>query len=516
MQTDAPEAMTDTQKRILLVVLVPLFMSLLSVSIVNVVLPALQGSLGASTTALQWVLTGYTLSFGMVLVAAGRAGDLFGPGRIFFVGLVLFALGSLGAGLAPDPLFLNIARVVMGFGSGLLSPPTVGLIQQYFRGGQRARAFGAFGSVVGVSVAIGPVLGGVFIALLGDAWGWRVAFLVNVPIAIAAMITAFVWFPRSAWFPFPSETPGGQAVAPTAGATEAGAGGTAGARGTSAGSGASAAASGRKARPDFDPIGTVILAAATLAVMMPFLERSAGAWIYALLPVGVVLVVVWVWWESRYKRRGGTPMVDLVLFRTRSFANGSLLVALYFMGATSIWVILALYMQSGHGMSALAVGLIGLPSAIASAVSAMASGRYVMRIGRPLVLLGVVVAVLGMASSILVVVLFEHGRASIWWLLLTLTFIGLAQGMVISPNQTLTLVKVPIAYAGSAGGIMQTGQRVGTAIGIAVISALFFVVQEHAGWGAGIVYAYVAVAAIMILAGIVGFVDWRQGRRADH
>lgn len=199
--------MTQVQKRILLVALVPLFMSLLSVSIINVVLSAIAADLGASTSALQWVLTGYALSFGVVLVAAGRAGDVFGRAQLFILGVSLFGLSSLVAGLAPEPLTLNIARVFMGFGSGLLNPQVVGLLQQYFQGPQRGRAFGLMGTIVGLSVAIGPVLGGVFIAVFGDDLGWRASFLVNVPFAILAAIFAKTWLPQTAWHPVAGADP---------------------------------------------------------------------------------------------------------------------------------------------------------------------------------------------------------------------------------------------------------------------------------------------------------------------
>src|SRR5699024_1629964 len=209
---------------------------------VNVILPDMQRSIGASNSAIQWVLSGYTLAFGVFLVAAGRAGDLFGRGRLFVIGVGVFALGSLIAGLSPDPLVLNIARI---------------------------------------SVGIGPVLGGGLIAVLGDEWGWRSAFLINVPIALAAIVLGKVWLPKSAWF----------------------------------GSGAEPDPRDRH-RADFDPVGLVLLAFGTLLIMLPFLERSAGAWIYALVPAGAAIVFGWVKWENRYARRGGSPMVDMQMFRT--------------------------------------------------------------------------------------------------------------------------------------------------------------------------------------------------------
>src|SRR5690554_491160 len=232
-----PEDTPDPRRwRILAVLLVAIFMSLVGVSIINVVLPAIQVGLDASESDLQSALTGYALTFGVVLVAAGRAGDVFGRGPLFIVGVALFTLSSVAAWLAPDPASLNIARVIQGLGSGLLNPQAVGMIQQYFRGAERGRAYGALGSVVGVSVAIGPVLGGLIIALLGEGPGWRWTFLVNVPIGALAIVLALRWFPRPMRIP----------------------------------KDISAQASSR----DLDPVGAVLLSLAMLALLLPFVERD--------------------------------------------------------------------------------------------------------------------------------------------------------------------------------------------------------------------------------------------------
>lgn len=476
---DDEAPLTHEQRWILAVALVPLFMSLVSVSIVNVVLPSIQTSIGASDTGLQWVLTGYTLAFGVLLVPAGRLGDLHGRGRLFVLGVGLFGLASLTAGFAPDATVLNIARVCMGFGSGLLNPQTIGLIQQFFRGQQRGLAFGAFGAMVGVSVAIGPVLGGVLIALLGPDWGWRAAFLVNVPIAAVGITVALSRLPASAWRALPEAL----------------------------GTGTS------RRRPDIDPVGIVLLAAATLAVMLPFLLAEGSGTTWLLLAVAAALLLLWIRWEARYKARGGAPMVDLELFRTQSFSYGSLLIGLHFMGMTSVWVVIALYLQMGLGYSALQAGLVGLPSAVLSAVSAAIAGRYVVQVGRRIVLGGIATLLLGLIASAAVILAHASSGSSIWWLLLSMSFVGLGQGSVVSPNQTLTLKQVPLPYAGSAGGILQTGQRIGTSIGIAAITALFFGVRTSHGWTAGAVTAIVAIAVIVSLAGVVGIADRVRERR---
>ena len=467
-------SMTQTQRRILVIGLVPLFMSLLSVSSINVVLPAIATGIGASTSALQWVLTGYALSFGVVLVAAGRAGDVFGRSQLFMIGVGLFGLSSLVSGIAPDPLILNIARVFMGLGSGLLNPQVVGLIQQYFQGPPRGRAFGLMGTTVGLSVAIGPVLGGALIALLGDEFGWRASFLVNVPFAIASLVLARAWFPPGAW------------------------------RGI--------AADDDEHRRDLDPVGVVLLGLGVLLVLLPFVESSVGWFIWLTLPLGLFAIWVWTKWERRYAARGRPPMVDLDLFGIRSFSSGSFIITLYFLGVTSVWVLVAMYMQQGLGHSALAAGMIGLPAALMSAISADVSGRFVFQIGRRLVVWGVLMCLFGLASTIAVVVLLSQGIGSEWWMLLTLAFIGTAQGMVISPNQTLTLQEVPLRYAGSSGGVLQTGQRIGTSMGLAIMTALAFAVTAVSNWHMGMVSAFAAIAVVVALAGLVGLSEVRRGR----
>ncbi|WP_276584640.1 MFS transporter [Brevibacterium permense] len=473
--------MTQTQKRILLIGLVPLFMSLLSVSSINVVLPSIAADIDASTSALQWVLTGYALSFGVVLVAAGRAGDVFGRGQLFAIGVGLFGLSSLVAGIAPDPLTLNISRVTMGLGSGFLNPQVVGLLQQYFQGPPRGRAFGLMGTTVGLSVAIGPVLGGSLIALFGSDLGWRATFLVNVPFAIASLILARAWLPAGAWRP---------AVDQNAKNSDGG--------------------------KDLDPVGVTLLGVGVLLILLPFVESSLGWFIWLSLPIGIGMIWVWARWERRYARLGRPPMVDLDLFRTRSFSNGSIIIALYFLGVTSVWVLVAMYMQQGLGHTALAAGMIGLPAALCSAVSADVSGRFVFQIGRRLVVWGIALCLVGLVATIAVVALLSQGIGSEWWMLLTLAFIGTAQGMVISPNQTLTLQEVPLRYAGSAGGVLQTGQRIGTSMGLAIMTALAFSITAVSNWHWGMMGAFVAIAVIVILAGIVGLIEVRRGgpRRA--
>lgn len=483
--------------RILAVLLVTMFMSLIGVSVVNVVLPSLQSSLGASQSDIQWVLAGYALTFGVVLVAAGRAGDVFGRGALFIAGVAVFTLSSVAAGLAPDPLSLNIARFIQGVGSGLANPQVLGMIQQYFRGAERGRAYGAMGTMVGFSVAIGPLLGGMLIAWLGPDTGWRATFLVNVPVGVLAIVLALRWFPRPmstrAALPLPlpqsHSAPGAERR-------------TVRRTGSRIGSHA-----------DLDPIGSTLLGLGVLAILLPFVQGRESSWVWWLLPGGLAMIAGWVAWERNYAARGKAPMVDLELFRIGSFTFGTLIAGLYFVGITSVWVLVAIYVQDGQGFTALDAGLLGLPAALCAAASSHLAGLRVMEYGRKIVIIGILCALFGLLSSIVVIELHAAGHVGLWWLLGTLAFVGIAQGAIIAPNQALTMLEVPAEHSGSAGGVMQTSQRIGTAVGIAMMTAIFFATRAATAWDTAMSVGLAAIAVVVLITLLVALADQRRRTR---
>ena len=473
----ARDATAPEHQRLLPTLLIPAFVTLLAVSSVNVILPAVSQDLSAGTAGLQLVVSGYSLVFGVVLVPAGRAGDVMGRGRIFVIGMILFGVGSLASGLAPDVVTLNLARVVMGVGSGLLNPQVSGMIQQFYSGESRGRAFGLFGAVIGVSVAVGPVLSGGLIGWLGDDWGWRASFLINVPLVLLGVWAAHRYLPDSAWH----RQDGGSAAG--------------------------------RGRVDLDPVGMVLLAAGTLLIMIPFMEASAGAWVWCLEAAGIGIVSAWVAWERRYRARGGAPMVDLSLLTIPSFAYGSLAIAVYFLGYTSVWIIVAQYVQAGLGSTALVSGAVGVPAALAGSVAAAVAGRRVIRVGRVMVLGGMAAGMAGLLASVGIIHMHARAGWSPWWLTLTLLLLGVGQGLVVSPNQTLSLVDVPLEYAGAAGGILQTGERIGTSIGVAAITGLTFRVSHSSGWDVAAQAGLLAVVAAISVSAAVAAVDLRLAAR---
>lgn len=204
-------------------------------------------------------------------------------------------------------------------------------------------------------------------------------------------------------------------------------------------------------------------------------------------------------------------MVDLAIFAIPSFTRGSTIALLYFLGMTSVWVLVALYLQIGTGKSALQTALVGVPAALTAAVAASWAGRRVDRRGRQLVIGGLGLALVGVVGSIVVALLQAGGHISEWWLVLSLVFVGAAQGSVISPNQTLALADVPLAYAGSPGAVMQTGQRIGTSVGIAVItSATFTVLGATGSWPAALSTGFGLIGVIVLVALVFAVRDRRE------
>jgi EmrB/QacA subfamily drug resistance transporter len=454
--------------RALIVVLVAGFMVLLDVSIVNVALPSIARGLGADDSDLQWVVSGYALAFGLVLVAGGRIGDARGRRPTLMIGLAIFTLASAACGLARSPVMLIIARLVQGVGGGLVTPQNAGLIQNLFRGAERGRAFGLFGAVVGVSTAIGPLLGGLLIQFGGAQEGWRWIFFVNLPVGIVAMILAVRTVPHRR--------------------------------------------RQKGERTDYDPVGAVVLGLATLLVLLPFVESRtwSGGLKWTLLVPAALLGVLFVRWERRYRRRGREPMVDLALFGRRSYTFGAAVALAYFVGFTGVFFIYALFLQDGMGYTALQSGLASTPFALGSAVGAWLGGRVITRIGSRLVAAGLVLVIVGLLASWVAIGLVDSPAVG-WAVAGPFLVAGLGSGLVIAPNQTLALSEVPPRQGGAAGGVLQTGQRIGSAAGIAAVGSLYYSRLASTGGdfsaavrdGFVLIVAFVGVALAIAIADIV-------------
>lgn len=492
---------TYDRRKMLIVLLVPLMMALVQVSSVNNALPALGAALDATDAHLQWVLSGYALAIGIVLVPAGRLGDVLGRSSMFVIGLTIFTISSLAVGLAPNPLVLNILRIVQGAGAGMFFPQISGLIIEYFAGHARAKAFSLMGLVISMSVAVGPVMSGALIGWFGDDIGWRSGFIINVPLGVLGVVLAFKWLPfgkeRRTIGPHHDEAQHEYEEREEA---------------------AGRHASRKKGKLDLDPVGALVFAIAILAIMIPFMTSASG-WIWALLPAGMGLMVAWYVWEKRYKARGHFPMVDLHLFSIRTFTYSTLTAAMLFLGATSVMVVLAIFLQDGIGVSALEVGLIMLPNAILSGYASIWSGKRAVDHGRGVQVFCIVLVLLSILGMTAVVWGMEHGL-SYWWMIAPTLLLGWGFGAFGAANQTTAMMDVPHAHGGTAGGIIQAGQRIATAVGTAIVTAVFFFGQTARGglrdWYFGISLAFILASILTIVALGVSFLFWREGYHDRH
>jgi EmrB/QacA subfamily drug resistance transporter len=468
-----PRTAPDARRwRALSVSLVAAFMVLLDVSIVNVALPSIEREFGVSPGIVQWVVSGYALTFGLALVPAGRLGDTLGRRRMFLIALSAFVVTSALTGAAQTTAWLLTARLLQGVAGGMLIPQNVGLIQDLFRGGARARAFGVLGSVVGLATATGPVVGGLILALAGPPDGWRWVFYVNVPIGLLALVLAARLVPASAPAP---------------------------AQGT-----------------QLDLVGSLLLGAGVLGLLLPVvLTESGGAtWPWWLVLPALILLVIFGWWEVRAAAQGRSPLLDPTLFRTSGFAPGSLIALVYFAGFTGIWLVLALFFQDGMGYSPLHSGLAVTPFALGSALSAVFAGRAVPRCGRRLPVTGLLTVGVGILAAALIL-RNVGGNAAAWATAGPLLVAGIGGGMVMSPNTTLTLESVPEVMAGAAGGALQTAQRVGGAMGTALLASVYFHALTSSGgdFGAAVSDTLLCTAGFMFFALVLAVAEIGRRRR---
>jgi EmrB/QacA subfamily drug resistance transporter len=427
-------AMSDKDKRrAFWVCVVVAAITILDLSKVNVALPSIETALGASSTQLQLIVSGYVLTFGLILVPAGRLGDQRSRKALFLIGLTVFTLASIACAVAPTAELLLASRLLQGVAAGIQMPQVIGLIQQLFRGPERGRAFGLFGAMIGIATAFGPTLGGLMIALGGAEDGWRYIFWMNVPLGIVALILAWRVLPATSRSTY--------------------------------------------GRLDFDPIGIGIFGVTVLALMWPFLFTTGATtddpnrwW---LLVVFVLAAAAFVAWERRYAASGRAPLVPLRLFRISSFRNGTMLATVYFAAMPAMFLVTTLYLQLGLGLAPVFAGMVTIGFALTSAIASWRGGILVERYGRSLVVLGLAILLVGL-GVLMAAAILTPPELTPYVMAAALLIGGTGGGFVISPNQTLTLNDIPPLEGGLAGSVGQLGQRIGTAIGTAVALSLFY------------------------------------------
>ncbi len=428
--TTAEDAPDPKRWAALAIVLLAAFMDLLDVTIVNVAVPSIQTDLHAGYSAIEWVTAGYALSFAALLISGGRLGDIFGRKKLLMIGMAGFTVASLLCGVAVSPGMLITARVLQGCMAALMVPQVLAIIHVAFPASERGKVFGMYGSIGGLAVLSGPILGGVFVNANLFGWDWRPIFLVNIPVGILGCVAA-------AYYVSESRSPNA---------------------------------------PRLDIVGVVLATLAVLLLVYPLTEgrdRGWPAWVFLMMGASVVMTVVFVLYERRLTARGGTPLIVLSLFSARSFAGGFSVNLLFNLTYGTFFLMSALYMQVGLGWSALHAGLTGVPFFLGLAISAGAAVQFLTpKFGRKVMFAGGILLVAGTLVYLLAVNRYMIGIHS-WEMGPALFVMGLGMGLIVAPLVDFALTDVPHESAGSASGVLSTTQQLGNSIGIALVAALF-------------------------------------------
>jgi MFS family permease len=441
----------------------------LNMFIVTIALPSMRDGIGATEAQTSLIVTGYSSAFSVCLITGGRLADLYGRRFIYMIGIVGFTLGSLCAGLAPNPIFLIVGRIAQGIFGALMVPPVLASLRSLFRQDEIPGALSIYGTGVGVAVAGGQLLGGVLIAANIAGLGWRAPFLINVPIGIALIIAALALVPES----------------------------------------------GGSEKPRLDIIGVTLLSAALGCFVVGLsLGREHGwpAWVLGMIAASPLLLALFFVFEKRIAREGGMPLIDPSLLRIKSFSRG-LIVAILFFFTMPFYIFFSIYLQAGLGEGALAAGLAVLPYGVANFLGPLSATRAPAKLRRHLFGLGMGLQIIVGYAGVGLCAWTQTGGIPLF---IALFAGGFGQGVAMPEMIHTILGDIPPAHTGLAAGAMNSTLQIGVAVSVASIGSLFFVIL---GGGTGAVaYGHalgITMAAICVmLTGSMVLGILNQARRA--
>ncbi|MCM2506050.1 MFS transporter [Aureimonas altamirensis] len=427
------------------------FVTIFDLFVVNVAIPSMRVELGASLSQIGFIVAGYELAFGVLLVTGGRLGDLYGRRRLFIFGMAGFTFASLLCGIAPTVEVLIGARVAQGLAAALLFPQVYASIRVNFSGDDSRRAFGFLGMTLGLAAIAGQILGGFLVEANLFDLGWRTIFLINVPIGIFAILMAR----------FIPET-----LSPE--------------------------------RPVLDWPGVALVSLGLTLLLVPLVEAPTYGWtlwsFLALAAAAILLVAFYRHQEGR-RKAGHQPLVDMALMRQPRFAQGGLLVLLIYSTASSFFLCFALLVQTGFGLSPFEAGSVFVPCSIAFVILSLSAPRLIARFGTPAIAIGALVY--AVSFGVLIGQVWIAGaHLVVAHLIPALIVIGGAQAMIMTPLLNLVLGFVEERQAGMASGVISTLQQVGAALGVAAVGILFGAALDAGSDGQAALYATAFVSGM--------------------
>ncbi|MEE1755815.1 MFS transporter [Streptomyces sp. SP18CS02] len=407
------------------------FMDLVDVTIVNIAIPSIEQDLSASFGAIQWITAGYALAFAAGLVTGGRLGDIYGRKRLFLIGMAGFTVASALCGFAADPEMLVASRLLQGGMAAMMVPQVLAIVHVTFPAHERGKVFGMFGAIVGLGAVSGPLLGALLTQWNLFGLEWRPIFLINLPVGIAGLILG-----RK----FITESRAEKALR-------------------------------------LDLVGVALVTLGLLMLIYPLTrgrELDWPLWGHLCMAGSPVVFAVFVAYEKYKTRKDGSPLVELSLFRVKSFAAGIAVQLTFGVVLGIFFLVWTLYMQVGLGWSALRAGLTGVPFSIAVSVAAgLSVQKLVPRFGRKVLQAGALTKAVGLLLYIWEVDRYGTAITS-WQMSLPLIVMGAGMGLIVAPLTDAVLSEVPREHAGSASGLINTTGQMGTALGLGLVSVVFF------------------------------------------
>lgn len=428
----ATEAVADRRRWIALaIVMTAAFMDLVDATIVNIAIPSIERDLGATTSAIQWITAGYALAFAAGLITGGRLGDIYGRKRLFLLGTAGFTLASALCGFAASPEMLVASRLLQGAAAAMMVPQVLSIVHATFPAHERGKVFGLFGAIIGLGAVSGPLLGALLTQWNIAGLEWRPIFLINLPVGIAGLLLG-----RK----FISESKAPKALR-------------------------------------LDMVGVLLVTLALLMLIYPLTRGRELDWPLwgHLCMAGSLLVFAALVAYERYKtKKDGSPLIELSLFKVKSFAAGIAVQLTFGVVMGIFFLVWTLYMQIGLGWTPLKAGLTGVPFSIAvSTAAGLSVQKLVPRFGRKVLQAGA----LTMAAGVLLY-MGAAGRygTSIdsWQMIPPLVVMGLGMGLIVAPLTDAVLSDVPREHAGSASGLINTTGQMGMALGLGLVSVVFF------------------------------------------
>ncbi|OIJ94491.1 MFS transporter [Streptomyces sp. MUSC 14] len=437
-----------------------LFIANVDFFIVNVAIPSLQRNMHATSAEIQLVAATFNIGLSAMLITGGRLGDLYGRRKVFSIGLALFTLSSLACGIAPNMAELIVARAVQGASAALVIPQVLGILTTAYTGKARVAAFNAYGITMGASAVFGQLIGGLLIKADIFGWDWRTIFLINAPIGAVVLLLT------------PKKVPESRA----------------------------------EGRTGLDWTGVILVTAGLSAIVVPLVQgREQGwpTWTWECLIAAVPLLAAFWWTQRRKAARDRSPLVHPSLFEDRAFGVGVASLLVFFAAMASFFLVLALYLQEGRGLSALRSGLLFIPLGLGFFIGSAQSPKVAAKLGKQVLTIGALIQAVGNVA--LAVTAWElDGSGSVAWCIPAMVISGFGMGFVIAPLASLVLEGVAPHHAAAASGVFSTAQEMGNAIGIAVIGVVFFGVVGH-GTGAH-PYAHAFGTSLLVQAGICAVV----------